>query len=396
VAQSGIQVTPDGKRTLINKDVGDERWAITRNADDGTVTGNVFFPDGGDPAFVWCSPVGEDDQSVTLDCSGAEACAAAPCAPEAWTPLGEVTLPRSFFAPPSGAGEAWVPLAPLAAGARQEHAVVALANEVFVLGGFDGSARILDTVEAYDPSSDAWRGDVARLPVAMHHVNAAVVEGRIHVVGFLTGDFVADGRVFTYDPTEDAWTAGMPMPPGTERGASGVAVLAGRIHVAGGLRDGTVSDFSAYDPATGQWEILPDLPAPLDHLAAAAFGGRFYALAGRAGGVLSAAVYEYDPASRSWRRRADMPTARGGVAGALLGGEIFVVGGEGNPEPGSGGVFDDNEAYDPASDTWRTHAPMRTPRHGMGAAALGERLYVPGGATVQGFGATAVADAFDP
>jgi hypothetical protein len=32
---------------------------------------------------------------------------------------------------------------------------------------------------------------------------------------------------------------------------------------------------------------------------------------------------------------------------------------------------------------------MPTPRHGMGAAATGGRLYVPGGATVQAFGAVA-------
>jgi hypothetical protein len=30
---------------------------------------------------------------------------------------------------------------------------------------------------------------------------------------------------------------------------------------------------------------------------------------------------------------------------------------------------------------------MVTPRHGMGAAAIGNSLYVPGGATVQAFGA---------
>jgi len=32
-AQSGVQITRDGKRTLISKDVGNERWAITLNDD---------------------------------------------------------------------------------------------------------------------------------------------------------------------------------------------------------------------------------------------------------------------------------------------------------------------------------------------------------------------------
>jgi hypothetical protein len=30
---------------------------------------------------------------------------------------------------------------------------------------------------------------------------------------------------------------------------------------------------------------------------------------------------------------------------------------------------------------------MAAPRHGIGAAVLGERIFVPGGAAVQGFGA---------
>ena len=44
--ESGLQITPDERCTLVSKDVGTERWAITRNADDGSVTGNVFFPFG--------------------------------------------------------------------------------------------------------------------------------------------------------------------------------------------------------------------------------------------------------------------------------------------------------------------------------------------------------------
>ena len=49
---SGVRGTPDGAQTLINKDVGPERWAIARS-DDGTVTGNVFFADGRPPVFIF-------------------------------------------------------------------------------------------------------------------------------------------------------------------------------------------------------------------------------------------------------------------------------------------------------------------------------------------------------
>src|SRR5262249_19034387 len=107
VAQSspaGLQITPDGKRTHVSKDVNGERWAITRNSEDGTVTGNVFTSDGGDPKFIWCDPISGGGTSnpaalVTYSCEGADRCSAAPCSPDQWSFIAQVTLPESFFLP---------------------------------------------------------------------------------------------------------------------------------------------------------------------------------------------------------------------------------------------------------------------------------------------------------
>ncbi len=88
------------------------------------------------------------------------------------------------------------------------------------------------------------------------------------------------------------------------------------------------------------------------------------------------------------------PTARGGCAAAALTGRLVVVGGEGN-RGDPDGVFHETESYDPATDRWRTDAPMRTARHGIGAAVVGTLLIVPGGATREGFGAVAVNESFE-
>lgn len=103
---SGVQITPDGKRTLVSKDVGAERWAITYNAEDNTVTGNVFKSDGSEPSFVWCEYLFDDgaadpyEQEVTFECSGADACPGPSCPAGQWSVLATVTLPRAFFLPP--------------------------------------------------------------------------------------------------------------------------------------------------------------------------------------------------------------------------------------------------------------------------------------------------------
>ncbi len=99
-AKSGVQLTPDGKRTLISKDVGTERWAITLNADDSSVTGNVFQSGGGEPQFVWCEETGRGGGTVSLRCSGASRCPLDPCGPEDWGIIADVELPETFLLPP--------------------------------------------------------------------------------------------------------------------------------------------------------------------------------------------------------------------------------------------------------------------------------------------------------
>jgi len=103
---SGVQMTPDSRRYLISKDVGTERWAISFNLADRTVTGNVFKTDGSAPSFIWCRITGEtpapepSQSSYVLDCFGADACAAAPCADESWTPIASgLTIGGDFLLP---------------------------------------------------------------------------------------------------------------------------------------------------------------------------------------------------------------------------------------------------------------------------------------------------------
>ena len=54
--ESGFQGTPDQRRVLVNKDVSSQRYAITLNLYDRTLTGNIFFTDGAAPQFIFCTP----------------------------------------------------------------------------------------------------------------------------------------------------------------------------------------------------------------------------------------------------------------------------------------------------------------------------------------------------
>jgi N-acetylneuraminic acid mutarotase len=271
---------------------------------------------------------------------------------------------------------------------RQEHGAAALNGEVYVLGGF--TPDVTSSVQAYDPEGNTWR-DVADFPAQFHHPNVAVVEGLLYVVGFHVGMSLrdADGRVFAYDPAENEWLPRMSMPLGTERGSACVATLGTKIYLFGGASDVTLPDASAYDTMLDDWEQLPLMPELREHCQAAGIDGKVYIVSGRSGSIqgLEVESWVYDPDAQSYQERAAIPTPRGGAAGAVLGGRIFVFGGEGNADDPDG-VFHEVEAYDPVSNTWESLPDMLIARHGYAAATVGDRIYLPGGATNQGFGAT--------
>jgi hypothetical protein len=279
--------------------------------------------------------------------------------------------------------------------ARQEHSVVAAAGKVYVIGGYVGS--VTATVVAYDPTKNSW-SEVKSFPAPMNHGNAGAVGDVIYVAGFYINNTMskATTQTFAYDLARDEWTEKSAMPMGTERAAGCVAVDAGFMYVIGGARDGkSVSYAARYDAAGDKWEALPDLPDRREHCAAGMIGGTLYVAGGRADGItgIEPLAWSYNPTAKSWKEITPLESPRGGLAGAVLRGRLFVFGGEGNSAVSSG-VFPNVDAYDPATNSWEALPAMLIPRHGFGAATLGDRIYLPGGATKQGAGATDAVSVF--
>jgi len=57
--------------------------------------------------------------------------------------------------------------------------------------------------------------------------------------------------------------------------------------------------------------------------------------------------------SGTWTQKASMPAVRGEVAAAAVGGKLFALGGG-----VAGKAVPRNEEYDPATDRWRQRAPL--------------------------------------
>lgn len=261
---------------------------------------------------------------------------------------------------------------------------------IYVLGGFSNE------VSVFDPDTQTW-DDVAPHPgTAVDHAGAASVNGIVYMIGGLTNwPNEAVNTVRAYDPATDTWTEKAPLP--RDRGAMGIAVLDGLIYAIGGLVDGgtAVADVTVYNPATNTWTTLAPMPTPRDHLTAEAINGRIHALGGRPVAINSpvTAHEAYNPATNTWESRAPLPVARGGHGSAVLNGKIIIFGGEGNVTTPSG-TFENTDEYDPTTNTWRSLAPMITPRHGMDGAVVDGVIYVPGGGPQAGGSSSAAHEAF--
>lgn len=282
----------------------------------------------------------------------------------------------------------WLSFAPVLT-PRQEVAVAAAGGKVYLIGGIGDAGVILDSVEVFDPVAGTWRF-VASIPRPRHHAAAATVGDAIYVIGgYETLTFAPTTNVYRYDTLLDQWTEVAPLP--SPRGALGAATIDGKIYAVGGVPGGRA--LLVYEPATNAWTALPLMPTPREHLAAASANGILFVAGGRFTSGNTSAFECYEPGPQRWTALPPLPTARSGIAAAVLGGRMYVFGGEGNAASFTG-IFPQTESFDFATSTWRSEPLMKTPRHGIGAATIGQLIFIPAGATVQGFGTSSAHDAF--
>ena len=166
------------------------------------------------------------------------------------------------------------------------------------------------------------------------------------------------------------WTAKAAMP--TVRQYPAAAAIGGKLYAVGGLNGVYLSANEEYDPVANAWLVKADMPTARAYFAAAPAGGRLYALGGNNGAILSTNE-EYDPVSNAWETKADMPTARKDLAAASAEGRLYAVGGN------NGSYLNINEEYDPATNTWETKAAMSVLRSSLSAATIGGKMYFVGG-----------------
>jgi hypothetical protein len=275
-------------------------------------------------------------------------------APNTWTPMA---------APPFDqyTGGYSLGMAPNAAGQSVVYTFGSSSSDDGATGG---------RVRAYDVATNTWSTKGSST-----HMWLPNGVGKIGSRLYFSGGY-SDSRslptptaeLWAYDYSRDLMIRKAPLPIYGSEGVSGV--IDGKLYVLPGACSGynwpnagycleePTRRFYRYDPATNTWVAKKQAPHFHRMGAAVVIDGKLYVAGGVAGvelpRTLVAALDVYDPATNTWRTLAPMPTG-GAAAGAGLHGKFYVV---------SGGQ---TYAYNPVTNQWKTRAAAPSGGGGFGS-----------------------------
>lgn len=305
--------------------------------------------------------------------------------------------------------EGWQTRAPMPWVAQEIYCAVS-GDRIVVVGGLIGvpgqrERRMEDRVGLYDPRADAW-AEGPRLPVARHHPMVVATDaGRVFAIGGYgqgpVGQWTNSLAVWSLD--DGVWVPG-PALPEPQAETVGLA-LGDRIHLVTGRSPKGAANAEWNDQgdvathrvlANGRWETLRPAPMARNSAAGAVLDGKLWVAGGRTvGGGGTGRLDRYDPVEDRWdtmapilRSYASNNQVGGGLAMVAVNGRLVAFGGEWFAPGGGGGVFAETWIYDPAADRWDAGPAMKTPRHGLAAAAVDGVIYAIGGSSLVSSGAT--------
>jgi N-acetylneuraminic acid mutarotase len=240
---------------------------------------------------------------------------------------------------------------------------------VYMLGGRDNDGGCGASVLTYRIATNTWApapGFQPRLDV-FNSNGVGRIGNLLYVSGgdsFCGGSRFIDGRFWAYNPSTNTLTE-KPFPPKiTSEGVTGV--IDGKLYVLPGLcsfdnfphpgycENEPFRRLFRFNPATNSWATKKSAPHFHTSGAGGVIGGQLYVAAGFGTNTLD----RYDPATDTWKTLAPLPV--GGVArGAVMQGKLWIVVSHFYQDQGRSVTY--LFAYDPATNAWTRKA---APKHG--------------------------------
>ena len=212
------------------------------------------------------------------------------------------------------------------------------------------------SVTAYDVATNTWSRKLAQVGVFYSNGIGKIGSRLYFSGGYVTAGSLPDAsaELWAYDYANDRMIRKARLPIFSAEGVSGV--INGKLYVLPGACNGNgypnpgycseeqTRRFYRYDPTTNTWVTRRWAPHFHRRGAAAVIDGKFYVAGGFMGfGTPVTALDVYDPATDTWRTLAPLPIG-GGASGAGVNGKFYVAVG--------GSAY----AYDRGTNQWKARA----------------------------------------
>jgi N-acetylneuraminic acid mutarotase len=234
---------------------------------------------------------------------------------------------------------------------------------------------------------------LSNMPTPRSEVPVVTLDGKIYAAGGYTAGIGipvhGQAVVEVYDPPTGEWTRIADLPAARHHPMA--AAAAGRVFVFGGYdanTDQPTATAWSYDPATDRWSDVAPMPGPVAAGAAVAAGDQIFVVGGVPAGT---SLFRYDPDTNTWTEHAPMPRPSEHLAGALYEGNLYAIGGR-----WGGDELTKVDVYDIAADSWAAATPLQEARGGFGAVALGDRIIAVGGEVAAAGDALDSVEVLDP
>ncbi|KAK6176712.1 hypothetical protein SNE40_014957 [Patella caerulea] len=179
--------------------------------------------------------------------------------------------------------------------ARRRHAMAAVDNCIYVLGGFDEEV-VLSSIEKWNKKSNQW-DEAGSLNTAVENMGFVAYGKKIYLFGGKNSDELVTNIVQCFDTSNGMCTVLQSGLPANDM-CLNACVLNSQIYIVG------LEGVFRYTPTTEAWDILSDMSYPRDFVSLAVLDEKLYAFGGRRRGakdnLYSDVIEYYDPIGNQW------------------------------------------------------------------------------------------------
>ncbi|MFU8854927.1 S8 family serine peptidase [Micromonospora sp. SL1-18] len=255
-------------------------------------------------------------------------------------------------------------------------------------GGSSGSGAAITGPRLADAP---WR-TLTPYPSRIKDSAAGYQNGLLYSFGGTTGSGAPLRSAYTYNPASGAWSPIADLPDGRQRPSG--AFIDGMFVIAGGWGEDNFNPVAStliYNPERDSWTTGAVNPSPHAASGTAVLDGQLYVVGGCDVDCGNTDVLRYDPESDTWTRLADYPQNTAWTSCAGLRGHVYCAGGIG---PGADKLS--TYEYDPDTNRWKQVADMPVDLWASAVSISAGRLVIAGGSAERSSIITNQAISYDP